>query len=150
MGQSLSKVYLHIVFSTKNRHPFITTDIRDEVHKYLGGVAKQHDSSALMVGGVADHIHMLCVLNRTQSQSSLLMEIKRASSLWIKQRFKHMNQFAWQGGYGAFSVDPSNLDAVIAYIKNQEEHHRVRTFQEEYRLIMTRYKVEWDEKYVWD
>lgn len=124
MPQSLSKVYLHIVFSTKNREPWLRPEIRAEVHRYLGGVAGHHDCPAIIVSGVADHVHLLCVLGRTITQADLLMEIKRGSSRWIKERFEGVHGFAWQNGYGAFSIGQSQVEQVTRYIEKQEEHHR--------------------------
>jgi putative transposase len=131
MPQSLSRVHLHIIFSAKNRQPLISPEILPELHRYLGGVASQNECPAVTVGGVADHVHLLCELSRTKTISDLLAELKRSSSLWIKQRFPVAAEFAWQRGYGAFSVAHSQLDQVRRYIANQPAHHRTTTFQDD-------------------
>jgi REP element-mobilizing transposase RayT len=150
MPQSLSKVLVHLVFSTKNREAWLGENLRPEVHRYLGGVASHQGCDPLCVGGVADHVHLLCVLSRTMTQADLVMELKRASSRWIKQRFEGMAGFAWQNGYGAFSIGQSQLAEVVRYIESQDEHHRRVGFQEEYRAFLKRYGLEPDERYVWD
>jgi putative transposase len=151
MPQSLSTVYVHLVFSTKDRQTFLDpAALRDEMHAYLGGVSAKLDSPALLVGGTNDHVHALCRLGRTVSQSDLVKEIKRASSIWIKERDASLRDFAWQSGFGIFSVSASNVEAVRTYIAKQEEHHRFRSFQDEYREFLRKHGMEWDERYVWD
>ncbi len=151
MSQSLAKVLVHIVFSTKNRYPFLADkDVRDEMHAYLGGTCKRCDCKVLIVGGAADHVHILCAISRSHSLADLVGDLKRASSKWIKTKGQLLTKFAWQGGYGAFSVGESNVDRVREYIATQEDHHRKRTFQEEYRQFLADYGVEFDERYVWD
>ncbi len=150
MGQSLVKNYLHIIFSTKHRQPFITDDIEDELHAYLGGICKNLDCLPIKVGGYADHIHILCMLSKKIALMKLLEEIKSHSSKWIKTQGEAFSNFYWQDGYGAFSVNPSEVDIVIRYIDNQKEHHAKKTFQEEYRAFLKKYQVEYDERYVWD
>lgn len=124
--------------------------LRSEVHSYLGGVSKQLDCPPIIVGGVADHVHILARQSRTISQADWVKELKRVSSLWLKEREASLAKFAWQSGYGAFSVSSSKLDSVKDYVANQEEHHRKISFQEEYRTFLRRHGVDWDEKYVWD
>lgn len=151
MPQSLAKVLVHIVFSTKNRYPFLVDkDIRNEMHAYLGGTCKNLGSHVLTIGGVADHVHILCALSRNLSIASLVGEIKRGSSKWIKTKARLLSKFAWQNGYGVFSVGQSEVERVRAYIAGQEEHHRKRTFQDEYRAFLKEYWIEYDERYVWD
>jgi REP element-mobilizing transposase RayT len=151
MPQSLSAVYLHLVFSTKDRMPFLRDPgLRGEVHAYLGGISKQLDCVPMIVGGVADHVHLLARMGRGISQSDWVKELKRVSSTWLKTRATAMAKFAWQAGYGAFSVSSSNLDAVAQYIATQEEHHRQISFMEEYRNFLRKHGVEWDERHVWD
>ncbi len=151
MPQSLSCVYLHLVFSTKHRHPFLRDpDLRQEMHAYLGGISKTLECPPLIVGGVEDHIHLLGRMSRTITQADWVKELKRVSSLWIKQRDPDSSEFAWQGGYGAFSVSPSALDRTTNYIANQEQHHQKQTFQDEYRSLLRKHGMEWDERYVWD
>ena len=151
MPQSLSSVYVHLVFSTKNREPFLLdADIRKEMHAYLGGVSKTLDCPPVIVGGVEDHVHLLCQMARTITQSDWVKEIKRVSSIWIKQRNPASAAFAWQAGYGAFSVSASLLDLTREYIAHQDQHHKTQSFQDEYREFLRKYGQEWDERYVWD
>ena len=150
MPQSLVKNYIHIVFSTKNRQPFIDQSIKEELHAYLGGTCKELGCPVLAVGGVEDHVHILCMLSRNMALSELVGKVKANSSKWIKTKGEQYANFYWQNGYGAFSVNPTETEVVIKYIQNQEEHHKKRTFQEEYRLFLKKYKVEYDERYVWD
>jgi REP element-mobilizing transposase RayT len=150
MPQSLSHVIVHIIFSTKNREPWIDPSVRPRLHAYLATVGRDNGSHVYRVGGVADHVHIVCTLPRTVSQSDLLEEIKKHSSRWIKELDPKLRGFAWQRGFGIFSVSHSRLDEVIAYVETQEEHHRKITFQEEYRRFLTKHGIAFDEKYVWD
>lgn len=151
MPQSLAKVYVHIVFSTKYRYPFLTDkNIRSEMHAYLGGTCNELDSPVLTVGGVADHVHVLCRLTRNLSIAKVVGDMKRSSSKWIKTKGTLLRKFAWQNGYGAFSVGQSEVERVRKYIEGQEEHHRRKAFQEEYRSFLNEFGVEYDERYVWD
>ncbi len=150
MAQSLSQILLHLVFSTKNREPWVRPEVRPALHAYLAGAVRALNAEAYRVGGVADHVHIACTLPRTLSVSKLLEEIKKSSSAWIKQQTPTCQGFAWQAGYGAFSLGQSQLAALIAYIDNQEEHHRKRTFKEEYIEFLKLYGVDYDERYVWD
>jgi putative transposase len=151
MPQSLSAVYLHLIFSTKNREPWLVDcNLRGETHAFLGGISKQLDCPPVAVGGVADHVHLLARCGRGITQSDWVKELKRVSSRWLKERDGRMAGFAWQGGYGVFSVSPSALEAAEKYIHGQEEHHRNVTFQEEFRKFLQKHRVEWDERHVWD
>lgn len=150
MGQSLVKNYLHIVFSTKNREPLIREPVEQEIYGYLGGICKNLECHPLKVGGYNDHIHILCMLSKKIALMKLLEEVKSHSSKWIKTNGDEYANFYWQDGYGAFSVNPSEVDAVIHYIENQKLHHSKKTFQDEYRAFLKKYKVEYDERYVWD
>jgi REP element-mobilizing transposase RayT len=151
MSQSLSSVYLHIVFSTKDRFPFLSDEVvRGEVHAFLGGIAAKLNCPPLLVGGVSDHVHLLLQLGRSVSLADLVKELKRGSNLWIQKRFPQMEKFAWQSGYGAFSVSVSNLEAVRIYIEKQKEHHARCSFQDEFRSFLEKHQVAFDEKYVWD
>ena len=149
MPQSLSKVLVHLIFSTKNREPLIGPDIRPRLHGYLVGILDKLKSPSLQTGGVADHIHILLALGRTISQAELVEEVKKSSSKWMKSD-GGVAGFSWQAGYGAFSIGESQADTVIHYIQNQEEHHRKVTFQDEFRKFLERYRVAYDERYVWD
>ena len=151
MPQSLAKILLHVVFSTKERRPLLRDRaIREEMHRYIGGILNGQDCPAIIVGGVEDHVHLLCVLSRTCTPADLVKEVKRSSSLWIKSRAPEFADFAWQSGYGVFSIGYSQLEEVRRYIAGQEEHHRKLTFQDEFRRLLKRYEVAFDEAYVWD
>jgi len=151
MPQSLSAVYLHLVFSTKERIPFFREPfVRAQLHAYLGGISKTLECPPIVVGGVEDHVHLLCRFGRTVAQADWVKEMKRVSNLWLQQQAPAFADFKWQGGYADFSVSSSNLDQVRQYIENQEEHHRKLTFQDELRALLRRHNIEWDERYVWD
>ena len=150
MPQSLSQLIVHLVFSTKDRRPWLEPTIRPRMHAYLAAVCRDCDCAAYRVGGTADHVHVAARLARTIRQSELLEKIKKTSSAWIKTQGGEFRGFYWQGGYGSFSVGWSQLDDLVRYIDRQEEHHRKYTFQEEYRNLLKRYHVEFDERYVWD
>lgn len=150
MPQSLSKVILHVVFSTKNREKTIPSHLRPKLHAYLAGICRAKGSQAYRVGGTEDHIHIACTLPRTLSMAKLLEEIKKSSSIWMKQQEQGILHFSWQAGYGIFSLGKSQLPALLQYIDNQEEHHRTRTFKEELLELLEKYGVEYDEKYLWD
>jgi putative transposase len=150
MPQSLSKVIVHIIFSTKNREPWLDPNIRPRMHAYLATICRDLGGEALRVGGVADHVHIVTTLPRTLSQAQMVEGIKKPSSKWIKALEVRYRSFFWQRGYGVFSVSSSQHGAVLQYVETQEEHHRARTFQEEYRELLRRHGVEFDERYVWD
>lgn len=150
MGQSLVKNYLHIVFSTKYRQPLIHEPFEQDLHAYIGGICNSLECHPIKVGGYTDHIHILCMMSKKIALMKLLEEVKSHSSKWFKTKDESLKNFYWQDGYGAFSVNPSQVDTVIAYIANQKEHHSKKTFQEEYRIFLKKYKVEYDERYVWD
>jgi len=150
MPQSLVRNYVHIVFSTKNREPLITRNIQQELWSYLGGICKNLECNPVLVGGYLDHVHILCLLSQKIALMKLIEEIKSHSSKWIKTKGTEFRSFYWQNGYGAFSVNPGEIEAVKRYIQEQEEHHSGRSFQDEYRYFLNKYDVEFDEKYVWD
>lgn len=150
MGQSLVKNYIHLVFSTKHRQPLIHPPVESELHSYLGGICNQLDCQTIKVGGYTDHVHILCLLSKKIALMKLVEVMKANSSKWIKAKGDAYSNFYWQDGYGAFSVNPSQVDMVIAYITNQHQHHRKKTFQAEYRAFLKKYNVEYDEQYVWD
>ncbi len=150
MGQSLVKNYIHIIFSTKQREPLIHPPYEDELHTYLGGICNSLECSSIRVGGHTDHIHILCTLSKKVALAKLMEELKSHSSKWMKTKDRSLEHFYWQNGYGAFSVNPTEVDAVVAYIANQHEHHSKKTSQEEYRAFLKKYNVEYDERYVWD
>ena len=150
MPQSLSQVYIHITFSTKNRVPVIDDAIKPRLFEYLGGICNRLECQVLQVGGHDDHIHILCMLSKKITQIKLMEEVKKSSSKWIKTIDEKYRNFYWQNGYGIFSVNPSETNVVINYIRNQKEHHKKHSFQDEFRAFLKKYKVEYDERYVWD
>ena len=150
MNQSLVKNYLHIVFSTKHRQPLILPSIEKELYSYLGGICNNFECQVIKIGGHKVHIHILCLLSKKTALIKLVEQLKSNSSKWIKTKGSEYSNFYWQDGYGAFSVNPSEVDIVINYIENQKEHHSKKTFQEEYLAFLNKYKVEYNEHYVWD
>lgn len=151
MPQSLAKIFVHIIFSTKSRYPFLSDkNIRKEMHSYLGGTCNNLNCPVIIVGGVADHVHVLCKVSRNISIAKLVGDIKRGTSKWIKTKNRILSKFAWQNGYGAFSIGNSEVISVKNYISTQEEHHRQKSFQDEYRLFMKEYEIDYDERYIWD
>lgn len=150
MPQSLSNILIHIVFSTKDRAPLLGPTTRPALHAYLATVARNADCECYRVGGVADHVHLAVRFSRTITMANLIENLKTSSSKWLKTQSPDLAGFSWQRGYGAFSVEPANLDDLRRYIDNQEEHHRLHTFQEEYLYFLVKYSIEYEEKYVWD
>ena len=151
MPQSLAKILVHTVFSTKDRRPFLRDRaLRDEMHCYLGGILSNLKCQPIIIGGVEDHVHLLSTLSRTRDAAEMVKEIKRGSSLWIKTKSRELQDFSWQNGYGIFSIGFSQIPTVKQYIANQEDHHGHISFQDEYRALLKRYEIEYDEQYVWD
>jgi putative transposase len=149
MANTFSFLNIHCVFSTKERVPVLTPEIRERLWPYLGGIARQNGFEAKCVGGVADHVHALLSLSTSIAISKAIQLIKGGSSVWIHQTFPTLRNFSWQQGYGAFSVGISQMPETIRYIEHQAEHHRTRTFQEEYLSILKKHEVTFDEKYLW-
>jgi len=150
MPQSLSAIYVHLIYSTKNREPLIRPEIEEELRKYHAGILRNLDSPMICSDGDVDHIHVLFRLGRTQSIAGVVEELKKSSSKWIKSQGPEYAHFYWQSGYGAFSVSQSGVEEVKRYIANQKAHHQGMTFQDEYRAFLTKYEIEYDERYVWD
>ncbi|MDZ4819011.1 MAG: IS200/IS605 family transposase [Planctomycetota bacterium] len=151
MPQSLVQIYLHIVFSTKDRRPFLyDSEIRRETEAYLVGVCRQQGCPSLQIGAVEDHLHILCRLGKAIDISELIRELKRDSSKWLKTQSTTLAEFHWQRGYGDFSISPSHVPQLRKYIANQEEHHRSESFQDEFRRLCKKYQLELDERYAWD
>lgn len=151
MAQSLGKILVHTVFSTKDRRPFLRDKpLRDELYRYLGGILTNLDCQPIIVGGVEDHVHLLSTLSRTCNAAEMVKEVKRGSSLWIKCKRPDQQDFAWQSGYGIFSIGFSQIKNMRDYVAGQEEHHRKVSFQDEFRQLLRRYEIEFDERYVWD
>ncbi len=151
MPQSLTNLLVHIVFSTKDRYRFLEEEtIRRDMHSFLGGICRNANCPAITIGGPSDHVHLLCAVHKSMSVSTLVGDIKRISSTWVKDKGGMLTKFHWQNGYGAFSVSCSNVDAVREYIDEQIEHHRGHTFQEEFRTFLKKHQVGYDERYIWD
>ena len=151
MSQSLAKIVVHTIFSTKERQPLLRDRaIREEMHHYLGGILTRLDCQPIVVGGVEDHVHLLGSLPRTSAPAAMVKELKRGSSLWLKTKSPDLKDFAWQNGYGIFSIGHSQIESSRRYILGQEEHHRQVSFQDEFRQFLQRYEVKFDERYIWD
>ena len=151
MLQSLAKILVHTVFSTNERRPFLRDkSLRDELHRYLGGILTNHDCQPIIIGSVEDHVHILSTLSRTCQTAEMIKEVKRGSSLWLKTKSHDLHDFGWQNGYGVFSIGFSQVETVRKYIAGQEEHHRKVSFQDELRELLKHYEIEFDERYVWD
>ncbi len=150
MASTLTKLLIHITFSTKHREPLIPEALEPELYGYIGSICRHMGSPLLAMGGVADHVHMLVSLNKTVTLSELMLNIKRDSSKWIKDNGPALGAFGWQDGYFAFSIGESGVEALRSYIANQKEHHNTIDFKDEVRSVLRKYNVEWDERYVWD
>jgi putative transposase len=150
MGQTLVKNYIHIVFSTRFRQHWIYPPLEEELHSYLGGICKRLSCPVIKVGGYTDHVHILCMLSPTIALMKLVEELKSHSSKWIKTKGMGYENFYWQEGYGAFSVNPADVEYVSDYIGNQHVHYSKTTFQGEYRSLLTKFKIDYNENYVWD
>jgi putative transposase len=149
MPQSLSRILLHLIFSTKNRASYFTDPaIRNGLHGYLAATTNHLGCSAIRVGGVADHVHVVCSLGRTLSVATFVAKLKVSSKLAVRERYSV--QFSWQNGYAAYSVSESALESIVQYVSDQETHHKTVTFQDEYRAFLQRHNVSFDERYVWD
>ena len=150
MSQSLTQIYIHLVYSTKLRHRWLDSEIRSELFAYKAVILKNRKSPAILINGVEDHVHLLFRQHKGQTIEALTRDLKSESAKWLKKSCDGFEDFAWQGGYGVFSVSSSNLDGVREYIARQERHHRTITFQEELRRLLDKHGVEYDERYLWD
>jgi REP element-mobilizing transposase RayT len=150
MARSLSFLLVHVVFSTKDRAAVLDEAMRPDLYAYLATIVRNNECECFRVGGVADHVHLAIRLNRQANVADLVAEIKSSSSKWLKGQSPKLAKFAWQRGYGAFSVGPADLNALIRYIDSQEAHHAKHDFQDELRAFLKRYGIECDERYVWD
>ena len=148
MSQSLANILIHVIWSTKDRRPLISDAVRPGLHGYMAGILKNLESPALIINSVTDHAHLLCQLSKNLAPCKLLEEVKKSSSKWMKEQ--GVFDFAWQNGYGVFSVSQSNVEDVRKYIEGQAEHHRKRDFKDEFREFCRRYNVPLDERYAWD
>ena len=149
MAQSLAKIVVHVVFSTKNREPFLATTIRKDLFAYLVGILNSSGCPTLAINGTEDHVHVLTVMSKTMTLSEMLQKMKGGSSHWLNQQAATKTHFAWQAGYGAFSVSESQISKVVDYIADQEEHHRKMTFQDELISLLKKHKIEFDERHLW-
>jgi REP element-mobilizing transposase RayT len=151
MPQSLANILVHTIFSTKDRHPFLLdVELRKELHRYLGGILTNLSCPPIIVGGAEDHVHLLSGLARTCEPAAMVKELKRSSSIWLKTKSPEMQDFAWQSGYGIFSIGHTHIETTRNYIASQEEHHRKISFQDELRQLLQRHEIQFDERYVWD
>jgi len=151
MPQSYVQIWLHIIFSTKHRKELLLDlKMRKEMHAYLAGACKALGSPSRIVGGTSDHVHALCCLSKTRDVADLVGKIKRSSSVWIKEKYSDHQDFYWQDGYGAFSVSASKVDQVFRYIKNQEKHHAKMGFKEEFIVHLKKYRIDYNEQYLWE
>lgn len=150
MSQALAKIYLHLIFSTKNRERSIPDDIRADLHSYMGGILNGLGCSPIEINTEPDHVHVLFVMPRTETLSNVVGQLKKSSNDWLRNRDSKFQDFYWQGGYGVFSVSQSNVEEVRQYIRGQREHHKQVSFQDEFRTFLKRYEIEFDERYVWD
>lgn len=150
MPQSLAKVYVHLIFSTQHRERVIPRHLQPELHAYMGGILKDLGCTPVEINTEPDHAHLLFLLSRTESLSTIVGQVKTGSTGWLQEQLPTLKNFHWQNGYGVFSVSQSNLDEVREYVHNQKERHRVVTFQEEYRKFLAKYEVAYDERYVWE
>ena len=149
MPQSLARIFVHVVFSTKNRRPILPAAIKPSLHEYLGGILREFGCPAVEINTEPDHAHVLFVLSRTATIADVVGGLKKGSTLWLQQQ-PRLGDFHWQNGYGAFSVSQSNVEAVQNYIRSQQEHHQQQSFQDEFRALLARHGLEFDERYVWD
>lgn len=149
MSQSLSKLYVHIVSHIKSNSCVIRKQDKSELYAYIGSIIKDNESIPILINGVEDHVHILCVMSKNIALAKLVEEIKRNSSRWIKGVHQYYSNFAWQGGYGGFSVSPSQYERTKQYIANQEEHHKKMSFKEEYLLFLKEYGIDYNEEYLW-
>jgi len=149
MANTYTSINIHCVFSTKNREPLIVGELKERLWAFMGGIARENGMTARAIGGVADHVHLLISMPTTLPIAKAVQLIKGGSSTWVHQNFPQARNFAWQEGYGAFSVSISHLPETIAYIANQKEHHRTKSFQEEYLAFLTKHGIEYDERYLW-
>lgn len=152
MPQSLAKVAVHLVYSTKHRAAYLTQpELRSELYAYKASILKNNvDSPTILIGGMPDHVHILCLLSRKYAIKDIVEEAKTESTKWLKRQSPSLADFHWQSGYGIFSVSESNIEQVKLYIANQEEHHRQMSFQEEFRLLCQRHGIHLDERYAWE
>jgi REP element-mobilizing transposase RayT len=151
MSQSLARIILHLVFSTKHRERFLQLpDLRAETYAYMAGTLQRLDCEPILINGTDDHVHILMNFSRTITIANLVGKLKNASSRWLREQKKGMQEFRWQAGYGIFSVSQSKLEEARQYVAAQEQHHRTVSFQDEFRALCKKHRIPIDERYVWD
>jgi REP element-mobilizing transposase RayT len=150
MAGTFTKLLYHVVYSTKHREPLITPPLRDRLYDYIGGIIRGEGGVLLEIGGMPEHLHWVARLKTEPSVAVILKKVKAKSSKWVNEETDHQGRFSWQRGYGAFTVSVSQLPKVIGYVRNQEEHHRVKTFEEEFIELLDKHEIEYDKRYVWD
>ncbi len=150
MGHTFSNLLVHTIFSTKGRAPMLDADLRDRLFAYMGGIVRDLQSTPLEINGALDHVHLLLLLSASHSISEVMRVVKANSSKWVHEQWPSRSEFAWQSGYGAFSVSQSNAERVKKYIVDQEAHHRIMTFQEELIMFLKRHRIAYDERYIWE
>ena len=150
MPQSLAKIPVHIVFSTKNRERMLDEQIQPHMHAVLASVCLEYECTPIAVGGTEDHVHILCILSKKIAAMKLVEKVKVRSSIWIKEQHRRYGCFHWQSGYAMYAVAPRDIPIAAEYIARQKEHHKERGFQDEQRILLKRAQIEWDEKYCWD
>lgn len=150
MAQTLVKIYVHVVFSTKNRNDLISAEIEKELFAYIGGILRKHQTVLLAANGTANHVHLLISLSKNIALSDLLRELKKASSFWVKTKDAEFKNFQWQSGFGAFSIGQSQIETVKNYIAKQKDHHKIELFENEYRKFLQKYEIDFDENYFLD
>lgn len=149
MSGSYAALYYHLIFSTKNRAPMITLNLRDRLYDYMGGIINGNEGIPILIGGEPEHVHILTALNKNQAVTKSIGIIKADSTKWIHQTFPEQQQFCWQAGYGAFSISVTGLKRVKSYINNQQEHHRKETFKEEFIHFLEVHNIPYDSRYIW-
>ena len=150
MANTYTSLHYHLVFSTKNRERWITPEVEERIWAYLGGIAKENKMHPVQIGGIEDHVHVLLGAPASMAPSKIAQLIKGGSSAWIHDTFPNMRAFAWQDGYGAFTVSKSSISDVVAYIRGQREHHRTKSFQDEYLALLKKHEIQYDVRYLWD
>lgn len=149
MANSYTSLFIHVIFSTHRREPLLVPAVRARLWAYMGGIARENKIKAVCIGGTIDHSHLLISIPAAMPVAKAVQLIKGGSSKWLRENIQSLRNFAWQEGYGAFSIGASQVDDIVKYISSQEEHHRLKSFQEEYLDFLKQYKIEYDEKYVW-
>ena len=151
MPQSLVQIYLHIVFSTKRRHPYLKDKtLQEKLHAYMSGICNNLDCTALKIGGIDNHVHLLTRHSKNLAISDFMRELKRSSSTWLKTQSQELSSFHWQNGYGVFSISQSHVEVAKKYITNQKQHHAKTSFKKEFIELLKKYSIEYDKRYVWD